>query len=320
MSILSLLPQRQHVTFDLFEDLKPNHSPEEAAPPAAAPSDMGLEGDNKPRPRGLSIQRVSLLALGFVAGSAAVWEIETGLDATSVTVALPRAQVPIPASAVQPPARQVSMATSIRPLGAAQARATPLGTHPSAPLAIEGATTRNAKRMSDAPALAERSAAVRRELAAKTSVSAVPPAEITGSRSSRYTSLEPVACTTSESSDASLRRCRGVAGYTVEAADTRPVGYVAIVDPNGTRSELGFSGIAPGGSLGKLAEWRGRSNEAPRALIVRVSSPGKSPVSSLIVAKLGTNPCVVAVIPRGPHQNEKARAVADSSELDCSTG
>jgi hypothetical protein len=91
-----------------------------------------------------------------------------------------------------------------------------------------------------------------------------------------------------------------------------------IVRPDGNRTTLDLSGVATNGTLGKVAEWRGEAVGEPRALIVRVTAEPQSKRSSLVVAKLDTPPCIVAVIARGPEQNEKARTVADAKQLKCS--
>ena len=78
-------------------------------------------------------------------------------------------------------------------------------------------------------------------------------------------------------------------------------------------------------SLGKLAEWRGLVPGQPRALIVRhnvaANREARRPdVSNLVVSRLAAPTCVVAVVPRGPRQNEKARAIADGRLPTCVKG
>jgi hypothetical protein len=92
----------------------------------------------------------------------------------------------------------------------------------------------------------------------------------------------------------------------------------AIIGPDGNRTQLDLSVIASDGTLGKLAEWRADPTGRLRALIVRVSAAPQAKISSLVVAKLDAPPCIVAVIARGPGQNEKARTVADGKQLTCS--
>ena len=152
----------------------------------------------------------------------------------------------------------------------------------------------------------------------------VQPAELPTSGRSRYTSLEPASCKVleegAERAGSSRRRCEGFAGYALETSEADPRQSLAIVAPDGERSELDLSGIATNGTLGKLAEWRRGAAGRPRAVIVRVSDAARKPVvSSLIVAKLDSPACIVAVIDRGPGQNEKARAAADRKQLECNT-
>jgi len=99
-------------------------------------------------------------------------------------------------------------------------------------------------------------------------------AELSDTKRSRYTSLDPTSCQIVGTAPAARpsRRCEGVAGYALEAADIGAERHLAIVTPNGDRSELDLPYIADR-SFGKVAEWRAQdSTSAPRALIVRVSS------------------------------------------------
>jgi hypothetical protein len=91
---------------------------------------------------------------------------------------------------------------------------------------------------------------------------------------------------------------------------------LAIIQPDGDGTELNLSGLGTIGTLGKVAEWRGEAMAQPRALIVRVNA-AEPKISNLVVAKLGASPCIIAVIARGPRQNEKARAIADAQQLKC---
>lgn len=156
--------------------------------------------------------------------------------------------------------------------------------------------------------------------AADNSQGGVKPVELREVARSRYTSLEPARCKLLEEGTADAEtgwRCEGTAGYSLETSATDPQ-QLAIIGPDGNRSELDLSGIAANGTLGKLAEWRRQRTGQPRALIVRVSAGAQPKISSLVVAKLDGPPCIVAVIARGPGQNEKARTVADGKQLKCS--
>jgi len=289
MDIFSWLPQRRpaHVMFDLFGD---RDSPASDLPPAPTAA-----SDPPPADQPAAVARLmpGLAVLGAisVAGLAALWGSNLAVLSPSATVTLP-------------PPRQVAHA-SPRPLAAPRPApaASPREQVVPAAVAVHApaapATVREQRRL---------------EQARHPNAVAVP--VVLASEGSRYTSLEPAACTTIRAANTPLRRCPGVAGYALETRDARPTDHFAILGPGG-RSELEFSQIAPGGSLGKLAEWRAPGGGKPRALIVRVSLQGKRAVSSLIVAKLDPSPCVVAVIPRGARQNEKARSVADREQLNC---
>jgi hypothetical protein len=156
----------------------------------------------------------------------------------------------------------------------------------------------------------------------------VPPA-VQPEQSSRYTSLDPASCEVLEENAEEggywRRRCAGAAGYALETSDSDLRQDITIITPDGRRSALDLSSLVAKGafnSLGKTAEWRGGGPRDPRALIVRLNvaadPEGKRPtISNLVVARLDKPSCVVAVIPRGPRQNEKARAVADGKLPKC---
>jgi hypothetical protein len=143
--------------------------------------------------------------------------------------------------------------------------------------------------------------------------------------SSRYTSLEPTRCTPiandGREASAERHRCAGSLGYTLETTDSGQWQSIALISPDGQRADLDVAKLANNARLGKTVEWRRDPSERPRALIMRVTgnppAGAKDRVSDLVVTKLGAKACIVAVIPRGPHQNEKARAVADGEQLEC---
>jgi hypothetical protein len=279
---------------------------------ANASEQLGAEEPNSVKG---STRSLALLGGVVVAGLAAVWATELAVQSPSATVTLPPARMTFHTPAALPVERNVATTT----IGTEHLAPSPVTLHASqSPRAAQNIAVATARARHPEGTFA-RAGQVRLEPARSTSDGSALP-DINASKGSRYTSLEPAACTIVHNADLTLRRCPGVAGYALDRDDARPADYFAIVGPAGERSELGFSRIAPGGSLGKLAEWRAGSDGDPRALIVRVSLPGKDGVSSLIVAKLDAAPCVVAVIPRGPHQNEKARRVADLEQLECSTG
>ena len=137
--------------------------------------------------------------------------------------------------------------------------------------------------------------------------------------SSRYSSLEPASCKlvpgTGQEGTSARRLCAGSAGYGLETSENDPLYNLAIVSPGGGRSQLDLSAVVPEGGLGTTAEWRSQGTGNPRALIMRVTDTNTT--SDLVVVKLGETPCIVAVVPRGPGQNAKARAVADRKLLNC---
>jgi hypothetical protein len=116
-----------------------------------------------------------------------------------------------------------------------------------------------------------------------------------------------------------------VAGYQLETSKSDLRQDVVVIAPDGERSELNLSAVVAKGafnSLGTAAEWRGNAPAPPKALIVRLGvasdSEAKRPdVSNLVVARLTPAPCVVAIVPPGPGQNEKARAIADGKQPNC---
>lgn len=146
---------------------------------------------------------------------------------------------------------------------------------------------------------------------------------------SRYTSIDPQRCKLLEENVDEggwwLRKCEGLAGYRLEISESDLRQDIVVIAANGRRSELGLSGIVANGafnSLGKSAEWRGADPASPEALIVRLdvnTDPveGRTHVSNLVVARLEPVPCVVAIVPPGIGQNERARAIADGTLPPC---
>ena len=142
---------------------------------------------------------------------------------------------------------------------------------------------------------------------------------------SRYTTLEPTACTpigdAAPDGAVARRRCPGALDYALETRETGGQQDLAIIAPDGQRAELNLARLGGTARLGKTAEWRRDEAGRARALIVRVdaASPGSAnaKVSNLVVTRLAAPTCIVAVIPRGPRQNEKARTAADNERLDC---
>ena len=143
--------------------------------------------------------------------------------------------------------------------------------------------------------------------------------------SSRYTSLDALSCNPiddgASAAAAARRRCAGPPDYALETSDSLGRQDLALIAPGGQRTELNLAKLAANARLGKTAEWRRDASGRPRALIVRVDAPPEPGVrpraSDLVVTRLTGAPCIVAVIPRGPGQNEKARAIADRQRLEC---
>jgi hypothetical protein len=180
-----------------------------------------------------------------------------------------------------------------------------------------------------APA-AERSATVK--LGTARPASTVP--DRSAQAASRYTSIDPARCRlierNIEEGGWSRHACGGVAGYRLEISDSDLRQDIVLIAPNGRRSELDLSTIVAKGafnSLGKTAEWRG-TGAKPVALIVRLNvAQGPEPtrpdmkpppdISNLVVARLAPSACVVAVVPPGPGQNDRARRIADGKLPAC---
>ena len=91
----------------------------------------------------------------------------------------------------------------------------------------------------------------------------------------------------------------------------------------GKSTNLEIPGKVAGGAfdaLGKTVEWRGPAGAAPDVLVVRVhvaDAEGKNDSGRLAIARLGDSPCVVAVVPVGTGQSDRARAIADGKLPDC---
>ncbi len=161
---------------------------------------------------------------------------------------------------------------------------------------------------------------------------AVPPSNVAAGQPddrSRFTSIDPNQCRLLEENIEEggwwRRLCEGLAGYKLELSDSDLRQDIVVIEKDGRRSELGLSELVANGAfnaLGKTAEWRGEDPARPDALIVRLgvaSDPeGKKPdISNLVVARLNPSACIVAVVPPGPGQNERARAIADGTLPAC---
>ena len=122
-------------------------------------------------------------------------------------------------------------------------------------------------------------------------------------------------------------RCPGVGGYNYEVVEHDLRQDLVIIHPNGRRDEIGMSGAAGEGGfniLGPTFEWRGPAGMPPQTMTVRFNvqedpEPNKPDRSYLVVIRLTPPSCIVAAVPPGAGQNEKARAIADRRPLQCKT-
>jgi hypothetical protein len=148
-------------------------------------------------------------------------------------------------------------------------------------------------------------------------------------RQSQFSSIDPASCRLLEENLEEggwwRRLCKGAAGYQLELSESDLRQDIVVIAPGRRQGELGLSDIVAKGAfngLGKTAEWRGADPAKPETLIVRLnvaSGPeGNLPdISRLVVVRLKATACIVAIVPPGPDQNEKARAIADGTLPDC---
>lgn len=148
-------------------------------------------------------------------------------------------------------------------------------------------------------------------------------------RRSQFSSIDPTKCKLLEENIEeggwSRRLCDGLAGYKLELTDSDLRQDIIVIPASAQRSGLGLTEIVANGAfnaLGKTAEWRGADPADPDALIVRLGvaadPEGRKPdISNLIVARLKPSACIVAVVPPGAGQNERAQAIADGKLPEC---
>ncbi len=113
--------------------------------------------------------------------------------------------------------------------------------------------------------------------------------------------------------------CEGPEGWAIRISDADARQTLGVVAPGGTETKLDLSSISGGAfnAFGKTAEWRGRAARpfAPDSLVVRFTvaeQPHPAPeVAYLLAIRLVPTPCLLAAVPPGPGQNQRARAVAD---------
>ena len=140
-----------------------------------------------------------------------------------------------------------------------------------------------------------------------------------------YTNLSSKHCTTIEvdrETASSVRKCAGVAGYSLQVQDVDARESVTVQTPDGRQHRLKYPQAITGAfsSLGEKAEWRvNRGRKVlPIALIVRVNTENlNSPnerTSYLAVAKItAKNICVTQWVKNGATANQQARRSADVS-------
>lgn len=125
-----------------------------------------------------------------------------------------------------------------------------------------------------------------------------------------------------------LRSCPGHAGWQLDWSESDLRQGLSLIAADGKETELRLSDLVAKGafnSIGKTIEWRGKSEAAPEAMILRMSvangaEPQLPDSSRLAVVRLTGTPCLVAVIEPGTGQNERARQIADGAMDKCLTG
>lgn len=160
---------------------------------------------------------------------------------------------------------------------------------------------------------------------AATQAAAAAPAPAAAGRASIFTPIGDKECKTIEAIEETgdfTAECPAAAGYKLEwsVGDLRD--DVTLIK-DGRRTSLGIPELVANGafvSLGEKVEWRGPAGGAPDLLVVRAhvaNSEGKSDAGQLAIARLMPEPCLIAVVPPGPGQSDKARAIADGAPGPC---
>ncbi|RUT04222.1 hypothetical protein DSM106972_044500 [Dulcicalothrix desertica PCC 7102] len=136
-----------------------------------------------------------------------------------------------------------------------------------------------------------------------------------------YTDLSSNRCKTIEidkETGDSVRKCPGVAGYSLLVQDFDGRESVTVLTADGQRHSLNYHQVITRGgfsSLAQKAEWRvtrRKGKVLPRALIVRVNA--NESTSYLAVAKIAAEKvCVTQKVEGGAKANEEARRAADIS-------
>lgn len=156
-------------------------------------------------------------------------------------------------------------------------------------------------------------------------VEAIASAPTAPARASQYSPIDDKACRTIEEIEETgdwTGACPGIAGYKLEWSIGDLRDDLIVVDGK-ERTQLSIPTLVANGafdSLGAKAEWRGPSGARPDVLIVRVhvaNAEGKSDSGRLAIARLMPQPCLVAIVPPGPAQSDRARAIADGKLPPC---
>lgn len=151
------------------------------------------------------------------------------------------------------------------------------------------------------------------------------PAPAAPVRVSSYTPLTDKACRTVEEIEETgdwVGACPGASGYSLEWSVSDLRDDLKIIDGE-RRTQLELPSLVANGAfaaLGAKAEWRGPRGGRPDVLVVRVhvaDANGKNDSGRLALARLGASPCLVAIVPPGPGQSDRARAIADSPLPAC---
>lgn len=170
---------------------------------------------------------------------------------------------------------------------------------------------------------AQSTGAATRATATEPAVAATPaPDTAAPGRQHQYTSIANCRIVKEERAEMPYieRECAGPGAFTLRISDSDARQRITLIGPSSEPIDLPLNRIGGGGfsSFGQTAEWRGPAGApfAPDSLIVRfdvAEQPNPAPETSyLLVARLGRDPCLVAIVPPGPDQNDSARARADA--------
>lgn len=154
-----------------------------------------------------------------------------------------------------------------------------------------------------------------------------PNAPLAKERASQFTELDESKCKTTYRDDETgdwSGLCPGLGPIALELTSGDLRDDLEIIQA-GHKVALGIPTIVAGGafdSIGKTLEWRGPVSGPPDVLVARVlvaRPDGTSDSGRLTVVKLGSRPCIVAVVPPQAGQSGKARAIADGKLPACLT-